>query len=53
MLQRLFATQTDSSVRDLLARVRTTVLPRTEISEDPSIFRNINDREAYETLFDH
>lgn len=51
-LERLFETQTDSSVRDLLARVRTSTLPRSLISSDESMFRNINDREAYDSLFD-
>lgn len=51
VLEKLFRTQTDSSVRDLLARVRTSVIARELISNDESIFRNINDRAAYDSLF--
>lgn len=51
VLERLFQTRSDSSVRDLLARVRTVVVPRSQISDDETIFRNINDRGSYESLF--
>jgi molybdopterin-guanine dinucleotide biosynthesis protein A len=49
-LKRLLLHHDRSSVRDLLARINTVTTTRPELSDDPSVFFNVNDRESYESL---
>lgn len=49
-IEGLFAKQTDCSVRDLLARVRTHAVPRRDIDDDPMLLLNVNDSASYDSL---
>lgn len=49
-IESLFTKQSDCSVRDLLARIKTVTVARAQIHSDPNLLLNVNDTASYDAL---
>lgn len=49
-IEALFSKQSDCSVRDLLARIKTVTVTRAQVDIDPNLLLNVNDSASYEIL---